>query len=129
MPKQVCNGALLRCSFGMAPSQLVVLPRHRVTTEQQPAANIGDHVSMVNVMPFGACMSILNPQVAAATAAALGVLTPQPCIPVTPAPWVAGAPTVPLDYLPTLDDISTLFCIWGGVIQITDPGEHTVDVP
>ena len=26
MPNQVCMGAMMRCSFGMAPSSLVVLP-------------------------------------------------------------------------------------------------------
>jgi len=67
--------------------------------------------------------------VAAATAAALGVLTPMPCIPNTPAPWVTGAPTVLLGYFPTLDNVSKLMCVWGGVIQFTSPGETTVNVP
>ena len=39
-----------------------------------PAANIMDHVPMVNIMPFGMCITPSNPAVAAATAAALGVL-------------------------------------------------------
>jgi hypothetical protein len=88
-----------------------------------------DHIPMVNIMPFGMCMSPSNPMVAAATAAALGVLTPMPCIPNTPAPWVTGAPTVLLANFPTLDNISTLNCIWGGVITFTDAGEFTVNVP
>ena len=74
-------------------------------------------------------MSIANPEVASATAAALGVLTPMPCVPVTPAPWVAGAPTVLLGNFPTLDNISTLMCTWGGVITFVDAGEETVMVP
>ena len=96
MPLHVCNGAILLCSFGVAPSTFVVLPINRTLTSNQPAANIMDHISMVNVMPFGVCTSIANPAVASATAAALGVLTPMPCIPNTPAPWVPGSPTVPL---------------------------------
>jgi len=129
MPIQVCNGATLMCSMGMAPSSLVVLPVNRVNTTEQPDANIMDHAPMVNIQPFGMCMSPANPEVAAATAAALGVLTPMPCIPVTPAPWVPGAPTVILGSMPTLDNTCTLNCIWGGIIQIVVPGEFTVNVP
>ena len=129
MPIRVCNGATLMCSMGMAPSSLVVLPVNRVNTTEQPDANIMDHVPMVNIQPFAMCMSPANPEVAAATAAALGVLTPMPCIPVTPAPWVPGAPTVILGSMPTLDNTCTLNCIWGGIIQIVVPGEFTVNVP
>lgn len=129
MPMQVCMGAMMQCSFGMAPSSLVVLPTNMTYTDQVPDANIMDHIPMVNIMPFGMCMSPANPVVAAATAAALGVLTPMPCIPATPAPWITGAPTVLLGNMPTLDNVSTLMCIWGGVIQFVTPGEFTVQVP
>jgi len=129
MPMQVCMGASMMCSFGMAPSSLVVLPVNRVMTSQVPDANIMDHIPMVNIMPFGMCMSPANPEVAAATAAAFGVLTPMPCIPATPAPWVPGAPDVLLGNFPTLDNTSQLMCIWGGVIQFVTPGEFTVMVP
>jgi Domain of unknown function (DUF4280) len=129
MPLQVCMGANMMCSFGMAPSQLVVLPTNRVNTNMVPDANIMDYIPMVNIMPFGMCMSPANPMVAAATAAAMGVLTPMPCIPMTQNPWVAGAPTVNLGFAPTLDNISLLMCNWGGVIQFVDAGEFTVNVP
>ena len=55
-----------------------------------------DDIPMTNIMPFGMCQSLGESEVAAATTAALGVLTPMPCIPNTPAPWVPGAPTVML---------------------------------
>ena len=129
MPLQVCMGAMMKCSFGMAPSSLVVLPTNRVMTNQVPDANIMDHIPMVNIMPFGMCMLPSNPVVAAATAAALGVLTPMPCIPATPDPWVAGAPTVLLGNFPSLDNVSQLMCIWGGVITFNDAGEATVEIP
>jgi len=129
MPQQVCMGAMMKCSFGMAPSALVVLPANRVNTNMVPDANIMDHIPMTNIMPFGMCTTPSNPAVAAATAAALGVLTPMPCVPVTPAPWVAGAPTVILGNFPTLDNVSTLMCTWGGVITFVNPGEQTVNVP
>src|SRR5271166_3174857 len=115
MAQQVCNGATLQCSMGMAPSSLVVLPVNRVNTGEQPDANIMDGEPLVNIMPFGMCMSPANPAVAAATTAALGVLTPMPCIPVTPAPWTPGAPTDLIGNMPALDSNSKLMCTWGGV--------------
>src|SRR3954452_11710567 len=129
MPSQVCMGAMMQCSFGMAPSSLVVLPTNRVQTDMVPDANIMDHIPLTNIMPFGMCQSLANPMVASATAAALGVLTPMPCIPNTPAPWVPGAPTVLLGNFPTLDNTSQLMCMWGGVITFANAGEVTVEVP
>jgi hypothetical protein len=132
MPLQVCMGATMMCSFGMAPSSLVVLPPPKLTmTDMMPDANIMDYIPMVNIMPFGMCITPSNPEVAAATAAALGVLTPMPCIPVTVAPWVPGAvsPPVILGNSPALDNISTLMCMWGGVITFVDAGEMTVMIP
>src|SRR4051794_33391255 len=112
MPQHVCNGALLQCSFGAAPSTLTVLPVNRVMTSSQPAATIMDYQPMVNIASFGMCMSIANPMVVAATSAALGVFTPQPCIPMTVSPWVPGAPTVLLGNQPSLDNTCTLNCLW-----------------
>jgi hypothetical protein len=129
MALQVCNGAMLKCSMGMAPSTFVVTPEHKALSSNQPAANIMDNVPMKNIMPFGACRSPANPQVAAATAAAMGVLTPQPCIPVIPAPWVVGAPTVLLDGMPALNNTSKLMCAWAGVIEVTQPGQQTHQIP
>ena len=39
MANAVCMGAMLKCSFGVAPSSLVVLPLNRVMSPQ-PVANI-----------------------------------------------------------------------------------------
>jgi uncharacterized protein DUF4280 len=129
MGTQVCMGAMLQCSFGVAPSSLVVLPANRVLAGGPPAATIMDHAPLVNVPPFGMCQSLANPTVAAATAAALGALTPMPCVPVTPAPWIVGAPTVLIGNFPALNHTSKLMCAWGGVIQITSPGQVTTQVP
>ncbi len=129
MPLQCCMGAKMQCTFGAAPSALVVLPTNRVLTQGVPDANIMDHIPLTNIMPFGVCSSPAFPATASATAAASGVLTPMPCIPATPAPWVTGAPTVLLANFPTLDNIAKLNCIWGGVISFIDAGELTVNVP
>jgi len=128
MAMQVCMGAMLQCSFGAAPSSLVVLPKNKVLTGT-PDANIMDNVPMVNIMPFAMCSSLANPTVAAATAAALGALTPMPCVPVIPAPWVPGAPTVLIANMPALDNNCKLTCAYGGMIQITNPGQTTVMIP
>jgi hypothetical protein len=120
---------MMMCTFGAAPSTLVVLPMNMVTTDNQNAANIMDHIPMVNISPFGMCMSPANPEVAAATAAALGVLTPMPCIPATTAPWAPGAATVLLANMPALDNVSQLMCMWGGVITFTFAGQVTEEIP
>lgn len=122
-------GAQMMCTFGMMPSNLVVLPINRTITNQVPDANIMDHLPMTNIMPFGMCMSIANPAVAGATAAALGVLTPMPCVPATVTPWAPGAITVLLGNQPSLDNVSMLNCMWAGVITFITPGEMTVMIP
>ncbi len=121
-------GAMMQCSFGVAPSTLVVLPAN-CTMTGTPAANIMDNKPIMNIPPFGMCQSPSNPTVAAATAAALGVLTPMPCVPVTVAPWIVGSPTVLIGNMPALNNTSKLMCTWGGVIQITNPGQTTTMVP
>ena len=122
-------GASMMCSFGMAPSSLVVLPTNMVMTSQMPDANIMDHIPMVNIMPFGMCITPSNPMVAAATAAALGVLTPMPCIPATTTPWITGTPNVLLGNMPALDNTHTCMCMWGGVITVVAPGQFTEQIP
>jgi hypothetical protein len=125
MPQVTVMTAQLMCTMGVAPSVLQVTPMNRVTCGKMNAANIMDFVPMENIMPFGMCISPANPQVAAATAAALGVLTPQPCIPVTTSPWTPGAATVTLGEMPLLTNDSICMCTWAGVISITTPGQFT----
>ena len=122
-------GAMMRCTFGLAPSTFVVPPANKVVAEGPPAANIMDHKPMVNILPFGICSSPANPMVVAATAAALGVLTPMPCIPATSAPWTPGAPTVLIANMPALNNVSKCMCNWGGVISIVNPGTVKTMVP
>ena len=121
-------GAMLKCTFGVAPGTLMVLPMNLVMTAV-PDANIMDNQPMMNILPFGMCQSLANPMVAAATAAALGSLVPMPCIPMTLAPWMPGAPTVMVANMPALNNSSKLMCMWGGVIGIDIPGQFTVSVP
>jgi len=129
MAVQVNMGASLMCTMGAAPSTLIVLPANKVMAESKPAANIMDNKPIVNIPPFGVCKSPANPTVAAATAAALGVLTPMPCIPVIPAPWAPGSSTVMIANFPALNNSSKCMCAYAGTISITNPGCTKVNVP
>jgi hypothetical protein len=122
----VVNGALLKCSFGMAPGSFSVLPDKMLNCGGVPMANIMDFKPMVNIAPFGMCQSLANPTVASATAAAYGVLTPMPCIPNTTAPWIPGKPTVLVKKMPALVDDCKCMCMWAGVIEVTMAGNFTV---
>jgi len=127
-------GAMLKCSFGLAPSAFVVTPEKGVVTTT-PAANIMDQVPIQNIMPFGMCTTQSNPAVAAATsaatAAASGVYTPAPapCLPATTSPWVPGSPTMRIAGQPALNDTSILQCAYGGVISVISPGQFQVQIP
>ena len=129
MGQQVVMAAALQCTFGAAPSTLVVTPENKVIVNSVPAATIMDNVPMKNVMPFGMCSSPSNPTVISATAAAQGVLTPMPCVPVTSAPWVPGSATVMIANKPALNNSCKLMCQWGGVISINVAGQATTNVP
>ncbi len=128
MGQNVSMGAMLQCTMGMAPSSFVVLPSNRVIGPSGPLATIMDFVPMSNILPFGMCQSMANPMVAAATAAAMGVLTPMPCIPVT-TPWVPGTPTVMIGVFPALNNSSKCMCAWAGSISVTVPGQFQVMCP
>ena len=122
----VCMGAMLQCSFGMAPSQFMVPDPTRPMVDNKPRANIMDNVPMQNIMPFGMCQSMANPTVASATAAACGVLTPMPCMPVISAPWMPGGQEL-ICNMPALLDNCKLVCMYGGNISVSNPG-HTTNV-
>ena len=131
MPFQVCLGATIKCDQAVPPgtSKLVVLPIHRVLTDNKPAANILDGIPLVNVMTFGMCNAKTNPMVIAATAAALGTPTPAPCIPATIPPWSSGATDVKLDNQPALNKSSTLKCMWLGTVSVVMEGQTTHQIP
>ncbi len=125
MANPVVNASLCTCSFGVAPCILPVTSQQTVQVMNMPQGTIMD-----NKLPtFGMCSNPANPAVAAATAAAMGVLTPMPCVPVTVAPWVPGAPTVLVCGKPLLNNSSKLMCSYGGVIQVTLTPALTVQTP
>lgn len=119
----VCSGAMMRCTMGTSTANLTVLPIRTVFLTGQPMANISDHKSMVNLAPFGLCRSLGFPATASATAAAMGTLTPMPCMHNTPMPWMGGK----MDYLvkgqPALLKSCKCQCMWGGTISLVTDGQ------
>jgi hypothetical protein len=127
MAKQVVMGALLRCSEGVSPCPLIVIP-HTVNAGYPPAAHIQDYKPIVNIPTFGMCNSSSNPAVIAATAAASGTKTPAPCIPATTSAWSSGSPSVKIDSEKALTDECTCDCMWNGTIEVSDAGQGTVKI-
>lgn len=130
MPQQVVMGATIQCvPFGVAPSSLIVIPKGPpVLASGMLAATIMDFAPIANILPFGMCSSLANPMVASATAAALGVLTPMPCLPVILGPWKPGAIKTKINKMPALPSTAICNCAWGGVIKIAVPGQIKVSV-
>jgi hypothetical protein len=122
--KLVVKDALLKCDQAIptGPAKLSVLPLNKTQGEDKDAATVQDYKPMVNIPSLGMCKTQSNPAVAAATASAMGVLTPQKCIPVTTGPWSPGASKVKIKDDAALTDDSTCSCAWGGTISIDDAG-------
>ncbi len=126
----VATGTVCQCSFGAAPSTLMVVPTGRVFVEGKPMACIMDCAIVTNIPSpfFGMCSSMANPAVATATAAASGVLTPVPCTPAIAAPWAPRSLTVLVGGKPALSNMSKLMCAFGGVISVATPSVVRVQI-
>lgn len=128
MPELLTTGCMLTCTFGMIPSVLDVLPEpgKPAIDGVLDAATMMDMVPLLNILPFEMCMSLENPEVAAATAAALGVLTPMPCIPLVVDPWDPPSELLTYMGIPLATMESKCLCVWGGEIMADTPAEVTV---
>lgn len=113
----------MRCTMGTCQAKLTVLPSRTVFLTGQPMANISDHLTMVNLAPFGLCRSLGFPATASATAAALGTLTPMPCMHNTPTPWMGGKNDYLVKGQPALLKSCTCPCMWGGTISLVTDGQ------
>lgn len=121
----VVTGATIACTMGMAPGILTAAVQSVCIAGGKPAAVINDMAPMTSVGPCGMCTSMVNPAVSAATAAALGVLTPQPCSPVPAGPWAPGGGVI-IGGMPCLSTESRLTCAYGGSISIVNAGQMQV---
>jgi hypothetical protein len=89
----------------------------------KPIATVMD----VSLSSFGMCSSMINPQVAAATAAAMGVLTPQPCSFAPVGVWSTTKAGMLIDGKPILTNDAKLVCAIGmGKLSIIDPGQSGI---
>ena len=79
-----------------------------------------DFAPFVNIPTFGLCHSPANPEVIALTAAALGVPTPAPCVPVVVTPWISPS-NVLIDGMPVLTE--------GAGLRVSMGRNHRIDRP
>lgn len=127
MGVMVTAGARCMCSFGMAPSTLMVTSQTGCMISGKPAATISDCQPNINLPPFGLCSSLANPAVASATAAALGVLTPQPCTLIPAGTWSTTDAKLIVGGKPCLTNEASLVCGLGaGAVRIVEPGQTNV---
>lgn len=126
MALQAVTGATILCTMGLAPGQLVA-SQTMVLAGGLPAATIQDAAPMTNLTPCGMCTSLANPTVASATAAALGVLTPMPCVPAPIGLWSCGT-SVMIGGVPALSMDGQLTCSYGGSLKILSPGQTVVNI-
>ncbi len=118
----IYSGAQIQCSCGTTMSILNVTSENQVIAAG-PIACVNDNVANTNIMPFGMCTSLGNPEVAAATSAAAGVLTPQLCTPMIMGPWAPASMVVSLKSGPAITATSQLLCGYGGIIKLIPPGQ------
>ena len=111
--------------MGLSPGSLLATSQQSVLMGGAPVATVSDVAPITNVTPCGMCTSLMNPTVASATAAALGVLTPMPCVPAPLGTWLGGSPLM-AGGIPCLTNQSTLTCSYGGTISIVSPQQGTV---
>ena len=123
----VVAGAACLCTMGTAPGQINPTNQMAIRIGGKPAASIADAAPISNVGSCGMCTSLANPAVAAATAAALGVLTPQPCVPSPMGTWVCPG-KVRVAGKPVLTSEGKLTCAYGGTISIMNPGQMTTKI-
>lgn len=112
----VGSGASLSCTCGTSDGVFTTFSTSP-DGDGPPIGSINDYMP-ANISNFGMCNSPANPQVAAATDAANGVLTDQPCTPAVAMPWQPPNPDTTVGGVPALDTSSLCQCQWGGTISI-----------
>ena len=125
----VTSSAMISCTFGTNPCPLMASPGRKALLSGKPLLNISDFAPFTNVTSFGMCSSPSNPAVISATAAALGVPTPAPCIPALVGPWIPGKPDKMVEGMPALTNQCRNTCMWAGQISFTNDGQIPIPPP
>ena len=124
MPEFLTSETPLECSFGDAPMPFQALPLPgKPEVMGLLTATIEEIAPEVNIPSFGMCSSMENPEVIAATAAAEGVLTPMPCVPVVVDPWAPPSELLSFMDVPLATMQSKCMCAWGGEVSPVAPVE------
>lgn len=123
----LCAGAVLKCSFGSLPTPFSALPTSGVMAMGRPVGVDTDILPILNLASFGLCRSLSNPMVASATTAAMGALTPMPCVPVPSGSWKSPGSKIQIRGRPVLTSSSTLACAWGGQISVQFAGQTSAE--
>lgn len=124
MPLPVVAGATCICTMG-ATGQLNPSDVTSPLLGGKPSLNITDSAPLTNIGSCGLCRSLANPTVASATAGALGVLTPMPCVPAPAGIWMCSN-KVTVNGKPLLTTDGKIACAYGGNISILNAGQQTV---
>ena len=123
MSELVVATGMCMCSMGTTPAPLNVTNNSKVLSDGKPCGTMADAQGLANVGPFGMCTSLANPAVAAATAAALGVLTPQPCVPAVTGTWIPTKPKVLIGGKPCLSSDCKAVCAYAGSLSVSFAGQ------
>jgi len=122
MPEMLTTGCLLKCSQGTAPMPFVALQLPgKPVIAGLPTAMETEIAPLVNIPSFVMCKSLGNPEVAAATSAADGELTPMPCVPVVTAPWMPASTIQSYNGVPLVTVQAKCLCDFGGEIAVSEP--------
>ena len=127
MPKCVCMGAKLKCSFGSGPKSMIVLPVGKTLTSMvKPVASSMDFVPFLNIPAFGNCTSPINPM-NWKMAGPVPVFIPSSCIPIPIKPWDPAAKKTKIGGNPAMLETSKTMCAWLGSIEVDDPGITNIE--
>lgn len=124
MASPVVAGNKCKCQWGTMSVGILSLIPHKVVIGGKPACVLSDRPPS-----FGMCSCKTNPAVISATAAASGVPTPAPCVPMFLTPWAPGAKTVLAGSMPLVNNRSKLVCFYGGVVTVVRPTVLKVKTP
>ena len=126
MPKCVCKGAKLKCSFGEEPKEMTILPIG-LSVQGNPVATAMDLIPFLNIPAFGKCKSPANPMNWKIVGPA-PVFIPSSCIPLPIMLWNPAAEQTKIAGFPAMLETSKTMCIWAGSIEVDELAIKNVEV-